>query len=137
MATETTTLVTLSREECLRLLRRHHVHVARLGVVDTDGHPLVLPVNYRMDGDAVVIRTDPTSPLAGQAAGQPVAVEVDDVDPAWQEGWSVLVQGTATVVTEEAELVRLRRLPLHPWAPGDRSMYLRIEPAFVTGRRIV
>lgn len=137
MVADTTTLVSLTRSECLRLLRRHPVHVARIGVVDVDGQPVVLPVNYRMDGDAVVIRTDPASLLAEQAGGRPVAVEVDDVDPAWREGWSVLVQGTAEVVTDEAELARLRRLPLHPWAPGDRSRYLRIEPAALTGRRIV
>jgi hypothetical protein len=39
-------------------------------------------------------------------------------------------------VTDTAELARLRRLPLHPWAPGAKAHYVRILPAALTGRRI-
>jgi hypothetical protein len=34
------------------------------------------------------------------------------------------------------ELDDLRQTPLIPWAPGDRSQYVRITPEIVTGRRI-
>jgi hypothetical protein len=30
----------------------------------------------------------------------------------------------------------LRALPLYPWAPGDKTRYLRVRAASVTGRRI-
>lgn len=57
--------------------------------------------------------------------------------PAWQDGWSVLVQGTATEVTDPDELDRLHRLPLHPWAPGDKPHWLRLATDHITGRRIL
>jgi nitroimidazol reductase NimA-like FMN-containing flavoprotein (pyridoxamine 5'-phosphate oxidase superfamily) len=47
--------VILNRFECDRLLRSNRV--GRIGFV-ADGWPTVLPVNYVMDGDSVVLRTD-------------------------------------------------------------------------------
>ncbi len=129
-------LTALSPQECLTLLRSHPVHVGRLGVTDADGQPLIMPVNYRLVGEIVIVRTEPDSLIAERAIGHRVAFEVDDFDPAWREGWSVLVQGRAERVTDPDELARLRQLPLHPWAPGDHPVYLRIIPTFVTGRRI-
>lgn len=136
MQARTAGLTALTPQECLALLRSHPVHVGRLGVTDVDGQPLIMPVNYRLDGDSVVIRTEPDSLIAQRARGHRVAFEVDDVDPAWQEGWSILIQGRADPVTDEAELARLQQLPLRPWAPGERPVHLRIIPRFITGRRI-
>lgn len=135
-ATDTARLLTLSPEHCLRLLRGQTVHVGRIGMTGEDGQPLVIPVNYRLDGDTVVFRTEPGSLLATCAAERRVAFEADEVDGAWREGWSVLIQGTAYQVTDLVEIHRLRRLPLRPWAPGDRSLYVRIVPAQITGRQI-
>lgn len=123
-------------ERCLRLLRSHPVSVGRLGVTDADGQPLIVPVNYLMDGDAIVIRADPSSFIARRALERPVAFEVDDVDAAWQDGWSVLIQGTARRVADVVELARFRRLRLQPWAPGERSLYLRIDPERITGHQL-
>jgi hypothetical protein len=47
-----------------------------------------------------------------------------------------MVRGEAVGVTDPAELARLRKLPLHPWAPGAKAHYVRILPAALTGRRI-
>ena len=41
-----------------------------------------------------------------------------------------------TEVTDPTDLARLRALPLYPWAPGDRTRYVRVRPLKVTGRRI-
>lgn len=136
MSTRTAELVALSPRECLRLLRGHVPHIGRMGFTARGGQPLVIPVNYHVDGNAVVFRTEPESLLASHAVDRRVAFEVDEVDGAWLEGWSVLIQGTAWQVTDVAELDRLRRLPLHPWAPGERSLYVRVEPMVVTGRKI-
>lgn len=132
--TTTNGLVELSPGRCLSLLRSHPVSVGRLGVTDADGQPLIVPVNYCMDGDSVVFRAAPESLIARRALERRVAFEVDDVDAAWQEGWSVLVQGTARRITDVVELARLRRLRLQPWAPGERPLYLRIDPQVITGR---
>ena len=48
-----------------------------------------------------------------------------------------LGRGTLTEVLDPGDLGRLRDLPLYPWAPGERSRYLRVRPISVTGRRIV
>ena len=48
----------------------------------------------------------------------------------------VFVRGALAEVTDPGDLERLRALPLYPWAPGDKSRYLRVRAASVTGRRI-
>jgi hypothetical protein len=44
--------------------------------------------------------------------------------------------GTLADITDPAHLERLRALPLYPWAPGEKSRYVRVRPLSVTGRRI-
>ena len=66
----------LTREECLELLATRPV--GRVGVM-TELHPVIFPVNYVLDGDAIVFRTG-GGPALEHAADQPVAFEVDDID---------------------------------------------------------
>ena len=81
--------------ECLRLLRGESVG----RVVYTAGAiPVATPVNYVVDGDAVVFRTRPGSRLAKGTSGAVVSFEVDRVDEATASGWSVLVTGVSEVV---------------------------------------
>ena len=102
----------------------------------------VLPVNYRVHEGSIVFRTAEHSPtdedlrtgIAG--AEYRVAFEVDDVDAAVREGWSVLVQGSAHHVESEAELASVTGAGVEPWAGGDRQHFIRITPSRVTGRRI-
>jgi len=42
----------------------------------------------------------------------------------------------AEEVVDPEEVDELRQTPLLPWAPGDRSQYVRIRPQLVTGRCI-
>jgi uncharacterized protein len=90
----------------------------------------VLPVNFVLSGDAVVFRTGPGDKLRGLGQG-PVSFEVDAYDPATRTGWSVLVHGVAhPLAPSEAA-----RLALEPWAGGDKPIWVRVEPASITGRR--
>ena len=84
-------LAAMQPDECLESLRNHHV--GRVSVV-VDGQPLIFPVNYAMEGRNVVFRTDAGTKLFG-AGGKRVAFEIDDADPLYHEGWSVLVVGIA------------------------------------------
>jgi hypothetical protein len=122
----------IPREECVRLLAAHGL--GRIAIVVRD-QPLVLPVNYALDGERVVFRTDPGTKLHG-AIGGPVAFEIDGFDPLYHEGWSVLVVGTAEVVQDRGELARLATLPLGPWVPGPKAHWVRLRPGAITGRRI-
>jgi nitroimidazol reductase NimA-like FMN-containing flavoprotein (pyridoxamine 5'-phosphate oxidase superfamily) len=84
----------------------------------------------------VVFRTDEGTKQDAAARGTRVAFEIDGTDEAARTGWSVVVRGEAVEVTDPAELARLRKLRLSPWAPGAKSRYVRILPAKLTGRRI-
>lgn len=128
-------LVILERAECLRLLGEHRLRVGRVAFVD-EGFPQVLPVNYLVDHGTVVFRTALGTKLDAAARGAPLSFEVDHLEPEWEEGWSVLVQGRGEEVTNPAELARLQRLPLRAWVPGERTRFVRIQPSKLTGRRI-
>lgn len=135
---EHTQMEVLTEQECLRLLTEHLPRVGRVGFSRYDW-PVILPVNYHVTHGQVVFRTEIGSVLDELTFGSErpgIAFEVDAVDPGWREGWSVLMQGTASEIRDGHELERLRSLPLQPWAPGDRPRFVRIEPSQITGRRI-
>ncbi|MFI8071701.1 DUF1918 domain-containing protein [Streptomyces sp. NPDC086033] len=121
-------------EECRTLLSTHGV--GRVAVSASDGRPAVVPVNYDVIDDAIVFRTAPNLTPAA-AVGTEVAFEVDHMDEALSQGWSVLVVGPASVVTD---LDTVRRLTEHahttPWPGGEREMWVSIRLAHLTGRRI-
>ena len=123
----------LTKSECFALLSGERL--GRVAVVDDQG-PIVFPVNFVLDRHMVVFRTDEGTKLDAATRGSRVAFEVDGTDEAARTGWSVVVRGEATEVTDPAELARLRKLRLSPWAPGAKSRYVRILPAKLTGRRI-
>ncbi|MEV6020196.1 MULTISPECIES: DUF1918 domain-containing protein [unclassified Streptomyces] len=124
----------LGPDECRTLLSTHGV--GRVSVSAPDGHPAVVPVNYEVVDDAIAFRTAPGSVTAA-AAGAEVAFEVDHVDDALSRGWSVLVIGSADVVTDAEVADRLtRHAHATPWAGGEREMWISIRPTRLTGRRI-
>nr|WSZ99216.1 pyridoxamine 5'-phosphate oxidase family protein [Streptomyces sp. NBC_00857] len=127
-------LITLSEGECRALLATHGV--GRV-VVTVGGGPAVFPVNYTVDGDLVAFRTEPgTAPAA--AVGQSVAFEVDYIDDAFSQGWSVLVTGAAQVFTDREQVLRLEeKAHSTAWAGGDRRLWIGITPRQITGRRIL
>ena len=127
-----TGLEELSRQECLALLA--HAPLGRLGVV-VRGRPLVFPVNFTLDGEAVVFRTAEGTKLHAAHHG-PVAFECDGVETLYHTGWSVLVLGTADEVRNPIDVARLERLPLTPWCDADKPIWLRIRAESITGRRV-
>jgi nitroimidazol reductase NimA-like FMN-containing flavoprotein (pyridoxamine 5'-phosphate oxidase superfamily) len=125
-------LEVLTRQQC-----QAHLKAGGIGrfVFLAERGPVALPVNFRcFDGD-IVLRTDAAGSLAA-AAGAIVSFEVDRIDEAMSEGWSVIVTGRARRVDDPNELERVAQLDLEPWAGGDREAVLRIDAAEVSGRRI-
>jgi nitroimidazol reductase NimA-like FMN-containing flavoprotein (pyridoxamine 5'-phosphate oxidase superfamily) len=126
-------LETLTAAECFDLLSPGGV--GRVAFTAADG-PVVLPVNYAMAGRTVIFRTAPDTLLAGYLDCQ-AGFEVDGLDEALSQGWSVLVTGRAVQVASEAEVRYLERhVGVRPWAGGARDVYVRIIPRKITGRRI-
>ncbi|WP_328835265.1 pyridoxamine 5'-phosphate oxidase family protein [Streptomyces europaeiscabiei] len=123
----------LDPDECRARLSTHGV--GRVAMSTPDG-PAVVPVNYEVVGDAIAFRTAPDS-VPAAAVGSEVAFEVDHVDEAMSQGWSVLVVGPARAVTEpDAVRTLVSHAHTTPWAGGERGMWVSIRPTRITGRRI-
>ena len=135
MTDRRTGIEVLDRGECLRLLATQEV--GRIAVVD-HGNPHIFPVNFVLDGDAVVFRTAVGTKLDASSRSL-VAFEVDQLDTANRSGWSVVVHGWAQEVTDydRADLVdRVRNLVLSPWAESDKPHLVRVAGHTITGRRV-
>ena len=130
------------RHAALEALSQEHceVQLAAGGVgrvvYSTDRGPVALPVNFRFAEGSIVLSTDLAKAhhLERQAV---VGFEIDRVDDAMSEGWSVLVSGRARRVDDPDEVVRFSSLDLEPWAGGPRHALVKITPETVTGRVIV
>lgn len=123
----------LTRHECLRLLRS--AEIGRLGFSE-HALPSIRPVNFALHGDDIIVRTTAGGAIS-KVAGAVVAFEVDEIDAVTHSGWSVVVIGKAEPVTEIDALVSLADPTRRPWAPGERSCFLRIRAEIVSGRRII
>jgi len=124
---------TLAREQC-------DAHLATGGIgriiFSIERGPVALPVNFEFTGGEVILSTDLAKAdlLEKQSV---VGFEIDHVDEAFSEGWSVLVSGPAQRVQDPDEVERLSSLDLEAWAGGERHALVKITPATVTGRVIV
>ncbi|MEU8279656.1 pyridoxamine 5'-phosphate oxidase family protein [Microbispora bryophytorum] len=122
----------LEPHECLRLVAPGGV--GRVAFTGPTG-PVVLPVNYTVHHDTVVFRTRVGGSIGEgvlESVTTMIGFEVDHIDEARREGWSVLIQGPAGPVAPD-------ELPipgLEPWPGGDRGLHIRIVPHHITGRRI-
>jgi transcriptional regulator with XRE-family HTH domain len=124
----------LAEPECWRLLDGHGV--GRIAfMAEPDGSPHVLPLNYAVRDHALVMRTRQGSLLdttVGRSAeGCPASFEVDHIDDAQSEGWSVLLRGSVVLAEAGGEPA-----DVEPWAGGVRVRRVHLAPRIVTGRRI-
>ena len=124
----------LSAEECRELLPA--VSVCRVGFV-LDGRVQIIPVNYVLDGDDLIIRTLPDGIIrAAMDSDAGVSVEVDHLEYLAGEGWSVLMHGPLREITAPTEIARLDTHRVTPWADPDRPLHLRFSPEEMSGRRV-
>jgi nitroimidazol reductase NimA-like FMN-containing flavoprotein (pyridoxamine 5'-phosphate oxidase superfamily) len=129
----------LDEAECLRLISPGGI--GRLAYTGRFG-PTVLPVNYMLHEGTIVFRTVHDSPTDEdlrtgiRGAEFKVAFEIDDINPAAREGWSVLVRGSAHFVESDTERASVLAAGVEPWPGGARELFLRIVPILITGRRV-
>lgn len=124
----------LAEPECWRLLDDHGVgRIAFLA--EPDNSPHVLPLNYAVRDHVLVMRTRKGSLLdttAGRSTdGCPASFEVDHIDDAQSEGWSVLLRGMVVLTDARDEPAEVE-----PWAGGVRVRQIHLTPRIVTGRRV-
>lgn len=126
----------LDRAQCMALLGEGGI--GRVAFDDGEG-PTVVPVNYAVDGDAVVFRTSVsgrlnrsllTSVVGGEVRA---AFEVDRYDEASRKGWSVLLRGGVHPLSDEE---RAATAQVEPWAGGEREAWFRLAAREVSGRRV-
>jgi nitroimidazol reductase NimA-like FMN-containing flavoprotein (pyridoxamine 5'-phosphate oxidase superfamily) len=121
----------LAPRECLELLAGQDV--GRVAYC-TDQGPVVLPVNYTLDGDTVLFRVSPHSVLAHHLQDAPASFQIDEFESYSQSGWSVLVRGVASYV-DVTDLPDA--LEPYAWAEGQRTLHVRITPHELSGRQLL
>jgi len=127
-------LYIMTAAECKQLLADGGI--GRFLFVEPGRGPVAIPVNFRMDGDDVVFRTGSGDSVSAGLHERRVSFDVDHLDDALSEGWSVLITGRAQIITDQAGLARAEALHLEPWAGGDKPTYVRLTGTQITGRRI-
>lgn len=125
-------IVDIEERECFELLRA--TTVGRLGFVH-DEAVQIIPVNYRTDGQDLIIRTSPDGILS-TLEDHPVALalQVDHHDDLGGAGWSVLMNGSVTSITDDADIPGANRVL--PWSGGERGLALRFVVQRISGRRV-
>lgn len=129
-----TELRDLDRRECERLLRGGVV--GRVALSTPEG-PHIIPVNYAVVDDTIVVRTSSYSVLGTYGRNAMLAFEVDHMDHDRHVGWSVVARGRgwAEVDPDQVTLIREGWQP-RPWASGSRNVYLRIRWESLSGRTL-
>jgi nitroimidazol reductase NimA-like FMN-containing flavoprotein (pyridoxamine 5'-phosphate oxidase superfamily) len=128
---KTSPLAEIGRERCLELMTGEQI--GRLAWTDDDRVQIV-PVNYWVDGGDIYLSSAGGAKLEAARARQAVAFEVDEVELALHAGWSVVVHGTLSVVTDPEDRQRLVERVVAWGAAG--TQVLRIRPEQVDGRRL-
>ncbi|MFC7493571.1 MULTISPECIES: pyridoxamine 5'-phosphate oxidase family protein [unclassified Nocardioides] len=123
--------VALTAYDCWGLLEDEEI--ARIAWAGPDGVAIV-PVNYTVSDGALWFRTQPYTTLARRCTHGTVTLEVDHLDRRTRAAWSVVVTGTA-------ERVPVQDVPDHLvgmeiWPAGPASLFIRVTPHEVTGRRL-
>jgi nitroimidazol reductase NimA-like FMN-containing flavoprotein (pyridoxamine 5'-phosphate oxidase superfamily) len=124
---------TVIAEEGLDLLRHGGAQVGRLAIT-LAGEPHVFPLNFALDGDFIVFRTQVGTKLSGITRSL-ATFEVDHLD-ADGRGWSVTVEGLAQEVidADPASLrARVDALALDTWPGGPRPHVVRITAFAIRG----
>ena|ERR1700676_902135 len=99
------------------------------------GQPEIFPVNFVTQRPTVLFRTAEGTKLFSAAMNGRVAFEADYHDPARTDGWSVIVKGSAHVLSTSAELEEAQRAQLRTWTATVKRRYVRVIASEITGRR--
>lgn len=124
----------LSDHVCQALLRSGSAGRVALS---TPTGPHILPVNYSVVEDAIIVRTSPYSLLGTYGRDTMIAFEVDGFDREHERGWSVQARGRVEAVADPAAIEQLRQAaPAQPWASGARALTLRLRWSELSGRQL-
>lgn len=124
----------LSAQECQELLRSG---VAGRVAISTPTGPHIVPVNYSVMDETIIIRTSPYSLLGTYGRDTTFAFEIDAFDRERARGWSVQARGRVEAVTDRDAIRLIQDVSEpQPWAAGARTLYLRLLWTELTGRQV-
>lgn len=93
----------------------------------------IFPVNFVTQRRTVLFRTAEGTKLFATVMNERVLFEADDHTVA--EGWSVILRGTAKILTAAEDIHEAERAQLLPWIATEKLRFVRITPSEVSGRR--
>ena len=131
MTTEENPVDELTDEECWELLESEELGRLAYRLVD-EVH--LVPINYVVDGRALLFRTASGNKLLAAALHSDVALEID-----WHDdltAWSVVARGRMRRLQED-EAHRVESLPLRAWVSTPKFDVVELRPDVVTGRRFL
>lgn len=114
-----------------------HAEFGRVAFL-ADGGPTIRPLNHVVVDGRIIIHTPHTSAFAKAVrdhARLQVSYQADEIEPHSRLGWSVLVAGTATDVSDDRRSEQLGR-QVQSWIDGPLDMVIAIDPQEVTGLRL-
>lgn len=124
-------VTTLSSDECWEVLADRPV--GRLATA-AGGEPEIFPVSFGIADGHVYFVTRPGSKLVELVINSRVAFEADEWTP--ETAVSVVVKGTAEILETDADLAPAEALGNIPFVDDGKTVWVRITPAEVTGRRL-
>jgi uncharacterized protein len=132
MSADHAPVTVLSEDECWSLLSS--MSLGRI-VTILGGKSEIFPVNFVTQRRTVLFRTAQGTKLYSAVMGDWVAFEADYHDPELTYGWSVIVKGTAHLLSATADLLDAEEAPLRPWIATLKPIYVRVVAMEITGRR--
>jgi len=122
-------ILVLDEEQSWKLLENtQHGRIVLTAAGETD----MFPINYRAHDGVLLLRTAPGTKLAELTINENVLFEADGILS--EEAWSVVVKGTARVLTLSQEIADAEALNLKTWVPTFKDFYVEIKPSRISGR---
>ena len=123
-------ITALNEDESWDLLSS--VSLGRL-VTTINGRAEIFPVNFVVQKRTVLFRTAEGTKLFTTVMNEKVLFEADDHTVA--EGWSVIIRGTARMLSSAEDIREAERAQLMPWVPTEKLRFVRVTPAEISARR--
>lgn len=93
----------------------------------------IFPVNYVVQNGTVLFRTAEGTKLFTTVMNEKVLFEADDHTA--DEGWSVIVRGTARMLNSAEEIREAEQAGLMPWVPTEKLRFVRVTATEISARR--
>lgn len=130
MANEQGPITVLDDHEAWKLLGS--VSLGRL-VTSFGGQLEIFPVNFVTQNRTILFRTAEGTKLFTTVMNEKVLFEADDHTVA--EGWSVIVRGSARMLSSVEEIREAEQVQLMPWVPTEKLRFVRVTPVEISARR--